>query len=73
MPVCKWRFPALPLLTYQMYAALRFSENRHFRRDLTQLTTRSRLSLNDLPPPKKEADGTSHFRTAAPNGHIPSR
>jgi hypothetical protein len=26
MPVCKWRLPALPVLTYFKYAPLRFSE-----------------------------------------------
>src|SRR3546814_10842390 len=27
MPACKWRFPALPVLTYRKYAALRSEEH----------------------------------------------
>ncbi|BDD66979.1 hypothetical protein Sj15T_20000 [Sphingobium sp. TA15] len=28
---CKWQFPVLPVLTYFKYAALRVTENYHFR------------------------------------------
>ncbi len=35
MAVCKWQFPVLPVLTYQMYAALRVTENHHFRLTLS--------------------------------------
>jgi len=31
IPACKWRFPALPVLTYIKYAALRVTRNHHFR------------------------------------------
>ncbi len=31
MPACKWRFCALPVLTYWKYAALRLTQNHHFR------------------------------------------
>jgi len=30
MPACKWRLPALPVLTYFKYAPLRFSEATTF-------------------------------------------
>jgi len=30
MPACKWRLPALPVLTYFRYAPLRFSETTIF-------------------------------------------
>jgi hypothetical protein len=30
-PACKWRFSTLPVLTYEKYAALRVTENHHFR------------------------------------------
>jgi len=31
MPACKWRFRALPVLTYLKYAARRVTQNHHFR------------------------------------------
>ena len=31
MAACKWHFSVLPVLTYRMYAALRVTENHHFR------------------------------------------
>jgi hypothetical protein len=31
MAACKSRFPALPVLTYLKYAALRLTENHNFR------------------------------------------
>jgi len=34
MPACKWRFSALPVLTYVQYAALRVAEKHHFRHGL---------------------------------------
>jgi len=34
MAACKWRFPALPVLTYLKYAAIRITENHHFRHAL---------------------------------------
>ena len=32
MPACEWRLPALPVLTYEKYAPLRFSETNQFGR-----------------------------------------
>lgn len=34
MQVCKWRFPAILVLAYVQYAALRIKENHHFRHSL---------------------------------------
>ena len=37
MPACKWRFSALPVLTYFEYAALRVAKNHHFRLGLSRM------------------------------------
>lgn len=48
MTACKWRFCALPVLTYLKYAALRVTQNHHFRLALSRTAAQAMLARIDL-------------------------